>query len=68
MPGPLLTAENHDALRAAARDGAGTLDCSLDLGRSRATVAVHAAGWSWQGMNYPFIEDCRERTIYHWTG
>ncbi|MBX3664401.1 MAG: hypothetical protein KF834_01830 [Burkholderiales bacterium] len=68
MPGPLLTLETHNALRAAARGGADTLECSLDLGRSRTTVAVHAAGWSWRGTNHPFIEDCRERTIYHWTG
>ena len=68
MPGPLLTAETHAALRAGAREGATTLECSLDLGRTRTTVTVDAGGWSWQGINYPFIEDCRERTIYHWTG
>src|SRR5690606_23092219 len=68
MPGPLLTTDTHDALRAAARDGVSTLECSLDLGRTRITVTVHAGGWPWQGIDYPFIDDCRERTIYHWTG
>ena len=68
MPGPLLTAETHAALRAAARDGATAFEVSLDLGRTRTTVTVDAGGWSWQGIKYPFIDDCRERTIYHWTG
>jgi len=68
MPGSLLTSEIHDALLAAARDGVATLECSLDLGRTRTTVSVHAYGWSGQGVNYPFVDDCRERTIYWWTG
>lgn len=72
MPGPLLTSEvqhaMRDALRAAADAGSAILECSLDLGRTRTTVTVDAGGWSWQGIDYPFIDDCRERTIYHWTG
>jgi uncharacterized protein len=68
MPGPLLTADTHAALRAAAREGTSTLECSLDLGRTQTTVTVDAGGWSWQGIHYPYIEDCRERTIYGWTG
>jgi predicted methyltransferase len=72
MPGPLLTSEvqhaMRDALRAAADAGRATLECSLDLGCTRTTVTVDIGGWSWQGSGYPFIEDCRERTIYHWTG
>src|SRR5690606_22278184 len=68
MPGPLLTAETHAALRAAAGDGAMALECSLDLGRTRTTVEVHAGGWRWQGHNYPWIDDRRERPVYHWTG
>lgn len=68
MPGPLLTNELHDALRAAASAGMPALECSLDLGRTRTMVEVHAGGWCWQGNNYPWIDDCRERTAYHWTG
>lgn len=62
--GPLLTLKVHDALRT----GTGTVECSLDLDRSRTTVKVDAAGWAWQGRRYPCIEDCKDRTIYHWSG
>ena len=62
--GPLLTRKVNDALRA----GTGTLECSLDLDRSRTSVDVDPAGWTWQGRRYPYIEDCKDRTIYHWSG
>jgi predicted methyltransferase len=64
MTGPLLTREVHAALRNAVQ--AGTLVCSLDLGRSRTTVEVDGEGWSWQGKRYPFLEACKDRTIYYW--
>ena len=67
MTGPLLTLPAHDTLRAAQRAGAATVECSLDLGRSRATVAVSAAGWTWQGHEYPYLDTCKDRTVYHWT-
>lgn len=67
MPGPLLTQLVHDTLRAAQRAGAATAACSLDLERTQTTVAVDAAGWTWQGREYPWFDGCRERTIYHWT-
>jgi predicted methyltransferase len=65
---PLLTLPVHDALLAATRAGAATVECSLDLGRSRVTVSLRPAGWSWQGHDYPFPENCRGRTIYYWSG
>ncbi len=64
MIGPLLTQAVHDALRA----GAQTVECSLDLDRTRTTVEVEDAGWTWQGRRYPWLESCKERTIYHWAG
>jgi uncharacterized protein len=64
--GPLLTLHVHEALREAARAGTLTLQCSLDLGRSTATVDVHAEGWRWRGQQFPFLDACRDRTIYHW--
>lgn len=66
MNGPLLTLKVHEALRAAVRAGALTVECSLDLGRSRTTVEVGVAGWSWQGRRFPYLETCKDRTIYHW--
>lgn len=68
MRAPLLTLRVHEALRAAARAGAPAVECSLDLERSTTTVAVGEAGWSWQGQRYPWLEACKDRTIYYWTG
>lgn len=65
--GPLLTLKVHDTLRAAARAGAATVECSLDLERSRSTVEVNDAGWLWQSQRFPWLESCKERTIYHWS-
>jgi uncharacterized protein len=68
MIGPLLTRRVHDALCAAARAGTPTVECSLDLERSRTVVEVGSAGWIWQGERFPFLEDCKDRTIYHRVG
>jgi uncharacterized protein len=66
--GPLLTSNVHETIRAAARAGAATVECSLDLGRSETSVDLSAAHWSWRGVSYPFLTACKERTIYYWTG
>jgi predicted methyltransferase len=66
--GPLLTREIADALRTAVRSGARALECSLDLERSRTSVAVDADGWSWQGTRFPHLAEAKDRTIYRWTG
>jgi hypothetical protein len=68
MKGPLLTLKVHDAMRAAVRTAAPTVECSLDLDRSTTTVDVDAAGWTWQGRRFPYLETCKDRTIYYWTG
>jgi uncharacterized protein len=66
MVGPLLTLKVHGALQAALRAGASAVECSLDLDRSRTTVEVGVAEWSWQGRRFPYLETCKDRTIYHW--
>ena len=66
MNGPLLTQKVHETLHAAVRSGARTVECSLDLDRSRTSVEVDAAGWAWQGQRFPWLETCKDRTIYHW--
>ena len=66
--GPLLTRPVHEALRVAALSGAAGVACSLDLERSTTTVEVDAAGWRWQGQRFPYLDACKDRTIYHWTG
>jgi predicted methyltransferase len=64
--GPLLTLQVHEVLRAAAHEGTPTVECSLDLERSRTSVEVGADHWSWRGTRYPFLDVCKERTIYYW--
>ena len=66
MIGPLVTLKVHEALRTAAEDGATTVRCSLDLDRSTTTVGVGFAGWTWDGQAFPWLEPCKDRTIYYW--
>ena len=65
---PLLTLAVHDSLLAALRAGTPEAECSLDLERSTVVVEVGEDGWFWQGVRYPWMEKCKDRTIYHWTG
>ena len=65
---PLLTAKVHDALLAARKAHASVLECSLDLERSRTTVELADEGWRWRGALYPFLESCKARTVYYWSG
>jgi predicted methyltransferase len=65
--GPLLTQTVHEAMRACAQSGALTAECSLDLGRSIATVEVDSAGWTSQGLRFPWMAACKDRTVYYWT-
>ena len=66
--GPLVTLKVHKTLRAAAYAGTHTVECSLDLDRSTTTVETGAAGWIWNGQRFPWLEPCKDRTIYHWNG
>lgn len=61
--GPLLTLNVHNALRA----GPAQVECSLDLDKTRSVVAVDDSGWTLNGQHFPFMENCKERTIYYWT-
>lgn len=63
---PLLTLDVHDALLAARDAGQTTLECSLDLQRSTSRVELSADVWHWNGRVFPFLERCKERTIYYW--
>jgi predicted methyltransferase len=66
--GPLLTRDVHEALLAAARAGTGTLECSLDLTRTTVTVQIDTDGWTFDGRRYPYLQRCKDHTIYAWTG
>jgi uncharacterized protein len=68
MPGPLLTRNVHDALQDALRAGRSTLECSLDLGKTTETVAAGRDSWTWRGQKYPYLDSCKDRTVYCWDG
>ena len=29
---------------------------------------MDAEGWTWEGRRFPFLESCKDRTIYYWAG
>lgn len=68
MFSPLLTLPVHRALEAAAQRGAAEVECSIDLERTRTLVQVEPDHWSWRGKRYPFLDACKDRTVYYWTG
>ena len=65
---PLLTLKVHEALCAAARAGEKSIECSLDLDRTRTLVEVDGAWWSCEGRRYPYPAGIKDRTIYYWSG
>jgi hypothetical protein len=65
---PLLTLKVQASLRAAVQAGAAAVTCSLDLECSQTSVAVDGAGWTWQGRRFPYVESCKDRTVYYWDG
>ena len=62
-----MTLAVHESLLAARAAGA-VVECSLDLGRSTTSVEVTSSGWTWNGTQFPFLETCKDRTIYYWDG
>ena len=68
MTGPLLTLKVHEILLAAAREGTGVVQCSLDLEQSTTSVEVSPEHWTWKGQRYPYLAACKDRTIYYWAG
>jgi predicted methyltransferase len=55
-------------MRSALCAGASALECSLDLDRSLSPVRVTPQGWSYTGGEFPWLESCKDRTIYYWDG
>jgi predicted methyltransferase len=68
VTGPLLTLTTHRTLQAAVSAGAGSVECSLDLGHSVTQVALGNDQWNWQGRVFPYLKACKDRTVYFWTG
>jgi len=66
--GPLLTKKVHEQLQTALRAGQTAVDCSLDLDRAVTRVDIAAEYWGWQSHRYTYLEQCKDRTVYYWTG
>src|SRR5579864_9041358 len=66
--GPLVTLSVHEELLAAASSGVASLECSMDLNRSRTHIELGDGRWVWNGRGFPYLERCKDRTVYHWTG
>lgn len=64
---PLLTLKVHDQLRGALRDGRSRVECSLDLDRSVTSVEVGEEKWLWREREFPYLQNCKERTVYYWS-
>ena len=67
MQQPLLTLRVQEELQAAMRSGVSRVACSLDLERTQSVVEVDEAGWSCEGRRFPYLERCKDRTIYYWS-
>jgi predicted methyltransferase len=63
---PLLTLNVHEQLLAGRSRGATTIECSLDLLRTKAAIELRATEWIWQGRSFPYLDVCKDRTIYFW--
>lgn len=66
--GPLLTLPVHQILLAARDAGESAIDASHDLDRTTSRIEVSANAWQWNGNAYPYMESCKDRTIYFWNG
>ncbi len=63
---PLLTVKEHRLLIDAQRANKNTITCSLDLARTQIDVKIDSTHWSVLGHQYPYLPQCKERTIYYW--
>lgn len=65
---PLVTLALHESLQRARARGVGAIEASIDLGRSVRRVEVGSQGWSVDGIGYPDLARCKDRTVYAWNG
>ena len=66
--GPLLQRADAVALRNARDAGAAHWSGSLDLGRSQGHALLGPAHWTWNGVDHPYPEALKDRTIHHLDG
>jgi predicted methyltransferase len=65
---PLLTLREAQLLETARRTGLQRVESSLDLQKSTSQVDIGPDDWGWQDRRFPYTGNCKERTIYWWSG
>jgi len=40
----------------------------MDLGRSQQAVQLHDESWEVDGTKYPYLQKCKDNTVYYWDG
>ena len=65
---PLLTLHEAQLLETARRGGMQRIECSLDLHKSTAQIEISPDDWGWHDRRFPYLDKCKERTIYWWSG
>ena len=66
--GPLLIRATAAALRAARAARTPVLAASFDLDRSVTEACLDDDSWAWNGSNYAYPADLKDRTIHYWDG
>jgi predicted methyltransferase len=66
--GPLLTLSVHEALMRGRKIGADSVQASFDLGLTSESVALFTEHWRWRDRHFPYLDRCKDRTIYFWDG
>ncbi len=64
--GPLLTKQTQTQLHHALQIRLSRLECSLDLGKTSSVIEIRQQGWVWQDQLFPYLDKCKDRTIYYW--
>src|SRR3984885_6633788 len=65
---PLLTLKLLEQMSSAVHSGLRYNTRSLEPQRSTTAVTLDAYGWNWGERRFPYPQQCKDRTIYHWTG
>ena len=65
---PLLTLPVHESLLAARAAVRASARCSLDLGLTETEVSIERGGWRWGERLFPYLDACRDHTVYYWAG
>lgn len=64
--GPLLTLPVHEALLRARKQQLASVEASFDLDKSIERVTIAVEHWEWRGHAFPYLERCKDRTVYAW--